>query len=272
MALDLKMDKKKLGILVGAIAAGLVAAVLVNNYVQDTLAQQQAALLAQAASKQDVQALFERLQRVERDNQQLVANVKKLAAEQARRPVQRDEEGQPVALATLSMKTPPGKRAITAKVDKLYASEGLVNPGDYVDILVHLDVPVDPFNEKATEDVAIMLFQNVQVLAMETSLEPKAGDPGNVPQEIPVTFALNPQEASMMSFAQKKGKLQLAVRSPKEKQLFALPAATWESLSDYVQETQGLDLGLWGEKEEEPSPDVDIPEYAPPIQVFRGGG
>ncbi len=272
--MDLKtMDKKKLGILIAAIVAGLLAAVMANKYVEENISKQ-VAILNKGPSREEVQAIMQRVQRLERDNQQLVASMRRMAAQRAvpSRVKGTKEQAKPQSIS-LSMKTPHGKRAITALVDKLYAAEGLIKPGDFVDVLVHLNVPVDPFQPKKTEAVTVMLFQNVQILAMGTILDASQAAPEKTPSKIPITFALNPQEANLMSFAQKKGKLQLIVRPPKEKQAYALPAATWDSLAEYMKDTQGIDIGLWGEKEkkqEEESP-VEVPEFAPPIQVFRGG-
>ena len=40
-----------------------------------------------------------------------------------------------------SLRTPPGKRAVTLKINSLSAVGGLVNPGDFVDIIAHLELP-----------------------------------------------------------------------------------------------------------------------------------
>lgn len=278
MALDLKnMDKKKLGIIVGALASGLVAMILMNNYIEDTM-EKRTALLKQGASKEDVQQVMQRVQRLEQGNQQLIANMRQLAAQKAApAPAPKDapQKVEPKRAPSLSLTTPPGKRAITINIDKLSAVGGLINPGDFVDIIVHLNVPLDPFNEKKVDKVMVTLFQNVQVLAIGTSLLPAPEGVTPQPATPTITFAFSPQEASLMSFAEKHGKFQLILRPPAERQSYALPAVTWETLSEYVLSTQGVDIGLWGEKqeeeEEEAFPDeAELPPLGPPIQIFRG--
>ena len=69
-----------------------------------------------------------------------------------------------------------------------------------------------------------------------------------------------------MSFVQQHGKLQLVLRPPLDAQAYILPAANWESLSEYIS-TQGTNL-VTGKKEE--TKDVAA-EEAPQIEIFRGG-
>jgi Flp pilus assembly protein CpaB len=170
---------------------------------------------------------------------------------------------------SLAVKTPPGKRATTVKIDSLSAVGGLINPGDYVDVLAQLVLP-NPIDPKAKpETVTAMIFQNIQVLGIGTNLQiPGQYDIQQRTPELWVTFALDPQETGLVSFAQQNGKVQLVLRSPQETEIRMLQAANWQTLSDYVLEKQGTDIsGPRSRAMLEP----DTEEVKPYIQIFRGG-
>ena len=95
----------------------------------------------------------------------------------------------PIQQTVFSLRTPPGKRAITMEIKSLSAVGGLVHPGDFVDILARLAVPEDddPLN-KTKDEIISVLFQNIQVLAVGINYDPV----GTVP-----TYALQ-QEAKTL--------------------------------------------------------------------------
>src|SRR3989338_840705 len=80
----------------------------------------------------------------------------------------RREEEVPAG-ATLSRLTPKGKRAVTIAVDTLAGVGGFVRPGDLIDVLLSLQVPIAGQQEPG--QVTLTLFQDVPVLAIgaETS-------------------------------------------------------------------------------------------------------
>ena len=72
---------------------------------------------------------------------------------------------------SLAMATPIGKRAITVKVDQVNGLMGMVKPGDYVDVVALLPVPIKNASGQLTTQVStIPLFQKVLVLAVGNSL------------------------------------------------------------------------------------------------------
>ena len=110
------------------------------------------------------------LKKLAKDHKALANRVaqqpKLLAQAQAQAPV---PEKPPVQEMAFSLRTPPGKRAITVKVDSLSAVGGLVNPGDFVDIIAHLEMPDDmdivsskKKKKQKTQTVTTVLFQNLQ--------------------------------------------------------------------------------------------------------------
>ena len=67
----------------------------------------------------------------------------------------------------LSGLTPAGKRAVTILVDNISSVAGMLKPGDYVDVMAALQVPVQVAEGKQEGQLGILpLFQNVLVLAV----------------------------------------------------------------------------------------------------------
>ena len=263
MAIDLRtIDKRK--IISGALAIGaaLIATVLARSYIENSSIEK-AKMLASSFGSAEAKQLLQRVEGLERANQDLVAKQNSLAQAQTAAAQAQTQ----VKVQSLAVKTPPGKRAITAIIDKLFAVGGLVAPGDTVDIIVHLAVPKNSQDPKQADLTTITLFQNVLILAVGTNFQPGSGyEAQQNATTIPITFALNPQEAELISFAQQHGTLQLVLRSPSETQAYLLPAATWESLSGYIMATQGTDVGV--KKPKAPEPPV---QPRPPIEIFKGG-
>ncbi|MCM8782098.1 MAG: Flp pilus assembly protein CpaB, partial [Candidatus Omnitrophica bacterium] len=156
------------------------------------------------------------------------------------------------AASTLSMATPVGKRAITLQVDNLSSFMGMIKPGDYIDVLASLGIPVQGAGgQQMVQNAVIPLFQNVLVLAVGgsvTSSEPQA-DSRYRKQEAPatggsiVTLALSPQEASLLAFVQEQAKIRFLLRSPADSQLQPVQPVSWDTLFRFLipQESQSQD-------------------------------
>ncbi len=260
MAIDLKnMDKKKLIFIAVAIAAGLIAVVLANNYIEESSQTKAIELMApNNPLKQQAEALAKRIDALERNNQILATQQQALTQMKREQPAALRQE------TSLGVKTPPGKRAVTAMVDKIYAVGGLVAPGDYVDIIAHLSVPDDLNKPGETNVVSVTLFQNVLILAVAGSMQSGQNVEAQRATSLPITFALDPQEAGLITFAEEHGKLQLSLRSPVETDAYKLPSTSWEGLSDYIKKTQGIDLSIETKK------DSSAPKKSQPIEIFRG--
>ena len=276
-------NKKQLLIIVGAVAAGIVAVVLTSNYVRDAI-QHQTAVLAkeydvrqkemvasiQQRSDQQMAALAQEVERVK--SEQTAAMQKQMTAMQQALQQQAQERAQQAqavevkkpSQTSLALKIPAGKRAVTVTIDSLAAVGGLINAGDFVDVIAQLNVPSQDTDKKT---VTAMIFQGLQVLAVNTNLE----EPGSYSEQqmaasLKITFAVDPQEAGLLAFADKNGTLELALRSPDEAEHKKVKASTWKTLADYVLKNQGLNIQ---------NPDEDKtakPETAKPtIQIFRRG-
>lgn len=142
---------------------------------------------------------------------------------------------------SLAMATPVGKRAITISVDNVASLVGMIKPGDYVDVIAMLAVPVQtPEGKTAAQVMAIPLFQNALILAVGqeigTLITPESRYKKEEKKEISslITLALTPAEANLITFAQEQGKFRLVLRSPADSQIEPIQPASWETLFQYL--------------------------------------
>jgi len=287
-------NKKQFATILLAVGLGLIAVLLTSQYVQNKVVQQTEFLAKDFQKKNAV--LINELELMKKEVGRVQQEQAALAkAQQQLRLVSQSQEmssASPkppaVQMAAFSVRTPPGKRALTISIESLAAVGGLVNPGDFVDILAHLKVPMNLEDERAKPDVVTtVLFQNIQVLAVGTNFKPLANEPAYDLQQktktLNVTLAVTPEEAGLLTFAEANGTLQLALRAPAEESTQRVQVASWESLSEFVKEKQGTELVVPESKAtvrsvEKFSPQKGISvdmeedlEEEPKIQIFRGG-
>ncbi|MCD4780116.1 MAG: Flp pilus assembly protein CpaB [Candidatus Omnitrophica bacterium] len=281
-------NKKQFASISLAIGLGLVATFLTSHYVQSSI-KGQAKDMAKDYQKKNA-ALIGELELVKKQMRQVVAQQEDLRKKQEQQQMMvanlPSQPGGPggkapkkdpvVEMNSFSVKTPPGKRALTIMIDSLSAVGGLISPGDFVDVLSHLEVPGRGVDTSETDTVTTILFQNIQVLAVGTNFQMAGKAPQYEAQSktrsLNITLALTPEEVGLMSFAQQNGQLQLSLRAPAEKETWNLQVASWESLADFVLEHQGTELML--PKQKKPvitSIDEETEEGKPFIQIFRGG-
>jgi pilus assembly protein CpaB len=169
----------------------------------------------------------------------------------------------------LAGNTPAGKRAISISVDSISSVSGMVRPGDYVDVIATLQIPVQgPDGQLSSQIAVVPLFQNVLVLAVGQNMgfsrssgdrytDKESGSSGGL-----ITLALGPQEANLIAFVQEQGKMRLTLRSPADANVEPVSPASWETLFQYIMPQQEV------KKEEiKEAPVVDTTEY---VEVFRG--
>jgi pilus assembly protein CpaB len=174
--------------------------------------------------------------------------------------------------SSLASNTPAGKRAISIAVDNMASLSGMVRPGDYVDVIATLQVPVQGADGQISSQVAVVpLFQNVLVLAVGQNTGFTAGATSRYSEkEAPssgggglITLALASQEANLIAFVQEQGKMRLTLRSPADASVEPVVPASWETLFQYIMPQQKS-----AEVKETPAaPVVDTTEY---VEVFRG--
>jgi len=182
---------------------------------------------------------------------------------------------QPRELGGLAEGTPIGKRAITILVDNISALAGLVKPGDYVDVIALIPVPVQTPDGKQVNQMAVMpLFQNVLVLAIGQDIgaissvgagKREAGRSEGLPERRSegsplITLALQPQDVNLIAFVQEQGKLRLTLRSPADSQTQVTQPASWDTLFRYLMPPKQ-------EVAQSETKEITATEY---VEIYRG--
>lgn len=277
-------NKKQFVTLLLAVGLGLVAVFWTSHVIQNSVNKQTAAL-AQAYDRKSAaqrDELLKEMQMQYRDLNQKLNDVEKRAAMAAAQSSTVQKTPQVVDSTVFAEVTPPGKRALTIQIDSLSAVGGLISPGDHVDIIAHLDMPVYDADVKkaratradggSTETVTSVLFQNIQVLAVGSNFKPAGNAMVYQSQQssrtLNVTLALEPDESGLLTFAQKNGNLQLVLRSQQESDIKVLQVASWDALSDYVLDRQGTELKV---PEKKVQFQEETGEVKPFIEIFRKG-
>jgi len=262
-------NKKQFAIIILAVGLGLVAAVLTGNHIQMSIQSETKKLTDDFESKK-VKPLMQEIAAMQKEMKQLAA-MQASSANQAQQAKPGGGEAPAAPKSSLALRTPAGKRAYTVLIDSLSAVGGLVNPGDYIDVLAHLDVP-DPVT-KNPEKISSIVFQNIQILAVGTNLQSPGGyEAQQQARSLNITFALSPEEASLMSFIERNGRMQLILRAPAETEVEVMQAATWSALADYVFEKQGTELVIPRERAViQPVSAGKGEEVKPFIQIYKGG-
>jgi len=123
---------------------------------------------------------------------------------------------QPNAPGFLAAALAPGMRAISVAVDDVSGNAGLIEPGDFVDILLtqqmrsDSDAPLDPGRSVETETIAA----RVRVLAVGSAFRrPKEDESAPNEKARTVTVEVTPQSAESITVASHLGALSLALRS-----------------------------------------------------------
>lgn len=122
----------------------------------------------------------------------------------------------------LTFVIPPGRRAVTIKVDEVIGVAGFVKPGDYVDVLGTFD------QETMGKDLTGTVLQHVQVLAISQQMQDDGKQDAKV--STTVTLSVSLEEAQKVTLAEERGKLRLVLRPPTSETLKEVPVVTPESV------------------------------------------
>lgn len=103
-------------------------------------------------------------------------------------------------------------RAVSVKVDAIIGVAGFVTPGSRVDVLATLR------NGRSSKDATSkVILQDVPVLAIDQKMEEvKNGEPELVSV---VTLEVTPEQAEELTYSAHEGRLQLALRSPADREI-----------------------------------------------------
>jgi pilus assembly protein CpaB len=116
---------------------------------------------------------------------------------------------------------PPGKRAVSIKVDEAIQKSGFILPNSRVDVLVTMSPGVNAPKESR------IVLQDVLVLAADKTVEMKDNKPVTMTT---VTMAILPEETERLALAQNEGKVTLALRNLKDDKVVSTKGVTTNQL------------------------------------------
>jgi len=182
-------------------------------------------------------------------------------------PPEQVAKGPKTVASKLSDVTPSGKRAVTIEADPITGVGGFVRPGDRVDLLWTFDIRGAAAAGRGNEPVTMSLFQDVEVLAVDTQMLGQAAPdaaqaagaaaPAAPRSKFTVTLALTPQETALLLYARTQGLVQMSLRAEDDegRRVAVIPA-----------DKSSLMKAVYGE-------DVTaVPQAASPhaVEVFKG--
>lgn len=154
----------------------------------------------------------------------------------------------------ISAVIPNDRRAITMVFDK-EAISGVVKPGNRVDVIAIFEYEG---KDKLRQEVATTILQNVLVISVGKSVlgavKPvmtskkdmeKAAIMESAESRIPVSLAVSPSEAEILSLASEKGTIKFSLRSPGDDKIY-LTAGT--KMQDIFKEISATAKGRSAEK------------------------
>ncbi len=127
----------------------------------------------------------------------------------------------------LSFMLQPGRRAVTVAVNEVSGLAGLVRPGDRVDVMGTFDL------KGAGESMTSLLIQNVDVLSVDQSTNPSAGNGQDGKKSAPartVTLSVTPDEGQHLILCSEKGSIRLVLRPAVDREVIALPSVRMNQL------------------------------------------
>lgn len=142
-----------------------------------------------------------------------------------------DKLAPPGTVGGLSAMITEGKRAITVRVNDVIGVAGFALPGNYVDVIVHLerDPAETERNARSALHVSKIVLERILVLAVAQEVSRDDTKPRVVNA---VTLEVTPQEAEHLDLARSVGTLSLALRNQIDPKSPATPGATKRTLLD----------------------------------------
>lgn len=221
------MNKKTIIIIGIALGCGLLAVFLVNNYIRtkekainkgmemvpivaiahDTVAGQK--ITTQMIAKRSVPKKYLHTNAVLAKDYELLIGQKLIY------PMKRGDTVLWTSLSSeverlktgLANTVTKGERALSIAVDEVSGVSGLIKPNDHIDILCSVR------SEISEEEATFTLLQNITVLATGLAM---SGEHSKKSGYRTLTLLVTLEEAELLVFAQKKGKLITILRNPED--------------------------------------------------------
>lgn len=120
----------------------------------------------------------------------------------------------------------PGYRAFSIRVDMESGASNLIQPGDHVDVLLHL-----PSGPGVPQTTARTILKDVTVFAVNDQISRTTDQGDTTLTAKTVTLQVKPEEVEKLMLAKNLGRLQLSLRRPTDdRQVEHTPGATLSSL------------------------------------------
>jgi pilus assembly protein CpaB len=154
---------------------------------------------------------------------------------------------------------PPGKRALSVRVNEVIGVAGYVLPGTRVDVVC----TANPTTR--TEDITSkVVLSNVEVLTAGTRLEQDTPD-GKPMQVTVVTLLVTPEQSERLTLASTEGKIQLALRNPMDTETPSTPGVKPGILLGNVQPRNYV-----ARRPAAPGQPAPAPPPPPSVEVIKG--
>jgi pilus assembly protein CpaB len=110
---------------------------------------------------------------------------------------------------------PPGKRAVSVRVNDVISVAGFVVPGSRVDVMV----TATPREDTRSGPITRTVLYDIQVLSAGRNIQPDAK--GQAENVAVITLLVTPDQAELLTLASNEGRLQLALRNNTDKEVLA---------------------------------------------------
>jgi pilus assembly protein CpaB len=104
----------------------------------------------------------------------------------------------------------PTMRAMTVHVNEVIGVAGFIHPGDYVDVISTMQTPIHAHSTTEQEYRSKIVLQNIKVLAVGEDLVTQNAKPVKVPV---VTLLVTPEQSERLALSSSHGEVQLTMRS-----------------------------------------------------------
>lgn len=134
----------------------------------------------------------------------------------------------------LSLKISGNNRAVTVNVNGSSGVDGLIKPGDFVDVILFLP-QIEESSRIVRPDIAKLFLQKVEVLAIDQTLyRDEKTDTGEEETEASgsyfVTLSVPVMDVEMLVLAKDVGLIELALRPTDSDYLYVTEGAIWQEL------------------------------------------
>jgi len=130
---------------------------------------------------------------------------------------------------------PPGFRAVSVKIDEVTGVAYQIKPGDWVDVIVVMDIDSQARGKKET--IAEVILQHVQVAAIgHVTTQQPSGGAAKVKPAKSATLLVRDEDVPKLHLAATRGKITLAMRGADQE---ITDSPSWANMDDVIAALRG---------------------------------